>query len=127
MTHLTTTSSMRAHGGLSPDVGETRCSLQLRAGMSGVSVPALVAGRIPMSALRWHQGLATAFDSVAACELRSRRLGDGRNDLLGHAHPTDNVVAGDVVGDHPEERRQRSAAEAGVGLGKLSNRLGMAA
>lgn len=70
----------------------------------------------PLRSILWRRASCVHEVSVTAGTI-----------FAGHARPTDNVVAGDLVGDHPEERRQRSAAEAGVGPGKLSNRLGVAA
>ncbi len=95
--------------------------------MPGLSVSGPLARGISLSALRRRQGLAAGFGLVAMCELRPPSLGDGRDDLPGYAHPAHALVSGDVVGDHAEERRQRSGAAAGIGLGKLPNRLGLAA
>ena len=80
-----------------------------------------------MSTLRSRQSVAIAFGSVAVCELRSPGLGNRRNDLPGHAHPADVLVPGDLVGNHTEERCQRSGAAAGIGAGKLPDSLDLAA
>jgi hypothetical protein len=118
LTHLATTYSMAADGGLPSDCGGVGSALQLGAGVSGLSVPASMAGGISLSPLRRRQSLAVGFDVVAVCELRPPSIGYGRNDLPGYAHPADSLVPGDVVGDRAEERRQRSGAAAGAeGLG----------
>jgi len=50
-----------------------------------VSVPAPLAGRIPLPALRCRQGLALGFRFVAVCRLRPPGSSHGENDRLGHA------------------------------------------
>ena len=98
LTQVTPIYSMRAHGGLPSDRGGLRGALPLGAGLPGVSVPAPLAGGIPMPALRFRQGLAAAFRSPSVCGMRPPSFADGRNRLPGHAHPADGLVPGDVVG-----------------------------
>src|SRR5579875_2161988 len=95
-----------ADGGVSPYAGGVRSTIQLGAGMPGLSVSGPLARGIPLSALQRRQGLAARFGLVAMCELRPPSLGDGRDDLPGYAHPAHALVSGDVVGDHAEERRR---------------------
>src|SRR5579863_2315191 len=127
LTGLTTTYSMDGNGGLPSDFGGVRTAFQVGAVVSGLLVPASVAGRVSLSALRRHQGVAAEPGLVAVCELRPQSLGDGRNDLPGYAHAAHGLVPGDVVGDCSEERRQRPGTPTGVGSGQLPDCLGLAA
>ena len=127
LTGLTTTYSMPDSGGLPSDSGGVGTAFPFGAGVSGLFVPASVAGRVSLSVLRRHQGVAAELGLVAVCELRPQSLGDGRNDLPGYAHPAHGLVPGDVVGDRSEERRQRSGSATGVGSGQLADCLGLAA
>jgi len=63
--------------------------------------------------------LAGAGDSVAVRWLRAPELGDGGDDLPGHAQTTDALVSGDVGCYEPEERCQRHGYSEGVGPGQL--------
>ena len=86
LTQVTTIYSMPADGGLPSNTGGVRGALPLGTGLPGISVPAPLAGGLPLPALRCRQGLAPAVRSVAVRGLRPPSFGDGRNDLPGHAH-----------------------------------------
>src|SRR5579863_2116713 len=126
LTHLTPTCSISAYGGLPSNAGGAGGSLQFGAGVPGLPVPASVARRVSLSALRRGQSVAAGIGLVAVCALPSPSIGDSRNDLPGYPHCADGLVPSDVVGDGPEKRRQRSGAATRVGLGKLPNGLGLA-
>ena len=117
MTQATPIYSMRGRGGLPSDAGGIRGSLSLGAGLPGISVPAPLAGRIPLPALPCRQGLAPGFGFVAVCRLRPPSFGHGGNDLPGYPHSAQGSVPGHVVGDDSEERRQPSGVAARIGLG----------
>ena len=66
------------------------------------------------------------------CPPGMRRLripvpGDGRHDFPGHPDTPAVVVSGDVVDDHPEERRQRSRSAARARPEAIPDRLDLAA
>ena len=86
LTQVTTIYSMPADGGLPSNTGGVRGALPLGTGLPGISVPAPLAGGLPLPALRCRQGLAPAFRSVAVRGLRPPSFGDGRIDPPGHAH-----------------------------------------
>src|SRR5215472_1865229 len=67
-------------GGLPSDSGGVGTAFPFGAGVSGLFVPASVAGRVSLSVLRRHPGVAAELGLVAVCELRPQSLGDGRND-----------------------------------------------
>ena len=54
-------------------------------------------------------------------------LGDSRNYFSGYAHLLEVVVLRHVVGDYPEERRQRFGSPACVGPEAVPDRLDLAA
>jgi len=127
LTQVTTTCSMAGDGRLSSDGGGVGGAFSHGAGLPGVSVPIALADGVPLSQVRDWEGLVDAFGAVAVRRVRTPGLGDGRNDFPGHAHPADRLVSSDVVGDHTEERCECLGVAAGFGVGKLPNRLGLAA
>jgi len=54
-------------------------------------------------------------------------LGDSRDDLPGYAQAIDGLVSCDVLGNDPEERRQRTGLAAGARTQELPDRLDLAA
>ena len=85
LTQVTATYSMAAHAGLSPDLGGIRSVLYDREGLPGLSVPAALAGGLPVSALWAGEGMAAANDPAAVRRLPPSDLGDGRYDFPGYA------------------------------------------
>jgi len=126
LTQVAPICSMRADGGVPTESDGIRGELRQRGGMSGVSGEAPVAGGFRLSALRIGEGLAGA-GSVAVCWMRVPNFGDCRNDFPGHAHSVDGVVSRHVVGDDPEERRQRVGAATSAGPEEVRDSLDMAA
>src|SRR5450432_1972749 len=84
-------------------------------GVSVIPGATAVANRFRVSTLRVGEGVARAR-SVGMRPLRRSDFGDHRDDFSGHQDATTGVVSRHVVGDNPEERRQRlgSATRAGA-------------
>ena len=59
--------------------------------------------------------------------LSSPSFSDLGNDFSGQPTASDSMVSGGVVGDQPEERRQRHGFTARAGLEELQDGLGLAA
>src|SRR5712692_738119 len=127
-TQVTPRYSVRPRGGLSAGSRRIRATVRDRGGVPGVSGAAALAGRVSMPALWTGQGVAgTWWPAVALCDVCAPSLGDGRDDLPGHAGPVDHVVSRHLVGDQPEDRCQCLGLAARVGPPKLQDRLGVAA
>ena len=58
--------------------------------------------------------------------LSSPSFSNLRNDFSGQPTATDSMVSSGVVGDQPEERRQRHGLTAGAGLEELQDGLDLA-
>ena len=96
--------------------------------MPKVSVEVPLAGRVQMSAMWGSVGaLAHHTWSFALSVVRAPGIGHGGHDLRGHADFSANLVQRDVVCDQSEGRSECVGTEASAWLGKLSNRLGVAA
>jgi len=86
--------------------------------MSGVFDATAVASGFPLSPLRIREGMAGA-GSVGVCRVWVPDLSDCRNDLPGHADSVTRVVSRHVVGDDPEEWRQRVGTTTSAGTEEL--------
>jgi hypothetical protein len=86
--------------------------------MSGVFGATAVAGGFPLSPLRIREGMAGA-GFVGVCRVWVPDFGDGQNDLPGHADSVTRMVSRHVVGDDPEERRQRVGTATSAGTEEL--------
>ena len=95
--------------------------------MPNLSGAAAVAGRPPLCAMRPSESLARAYRVVPVRRMWTADLRDRRDHFSGHAHAIDDVVSRDVVGDQPEDRRERAAIAAGAGPRELRDRLDVAA
>src|SRR5208283_2875596 len=95
--------------------------------MPGVSFSSAMAGWFPLPALSAWQWVACARRALAVRRMRLSILGDGRDNLSGHPHAAAVVVPRDVVGDDPEEWRQRFGTAASVGLAPVRDGLDVAA
>jgi hypothetical protein len=60
VTHVAPTRSMAARGRVSTHLGGGRGAFYDRRGLPGLPCPAPLAGRLPLSALRWEQRMAPA-------------------------------------------------------------------
>ena len=80
-----------------------------------------------MSALWGREMLASPGRVATVRRLWTPDLGDSRNYFSGYAHLFEVVVLRHVVGDYPEERRQRFGSPACVGPEAVPDRLDLAA
>ena len=80
-----------------------------------------------MPAMWAWQLVAFARRAPAVRRMRLSILGDGRDNLSRHPYVAAVVVPRDVVGDDPEEWRQRFGAAASVGLAPVRDCLDVAA
>ena len=86
--------------------------------MSGIPDATPVADGFPLFPLRIGEGMAGSR-SLAVCRVRLPDFGDRRNDLPGHTDSVTRVVSRHVLGDDPEERRQRVGAATSAGAEEL--------
>lgn len=77
--------------------------------------------------LREAEGIADLGFAAGMGGLSSPGFSDLGNDLSGQPTASDSMVSGGVVGDQPEERRQRHELTAGAGLEELQDGLDLAA
>ena len=90
--------------------------------MSGVPDATAMAGRFSLSTLR--VGKAWPVRGLLECaRVWLPDFGDSGDDLPGHANAFARVVSRHVVGDHPEERRQRIGAATSAGPEELRDGL----
>lgn len=94
--------------------------------MSGIFGTATLAFGIRLSALRIKEGVARARD-LGMCRVRVPDVGDGGHDFPGYADSLAGLVSGHVVGDEPEERRQRAGPAASSGPEELRDGMDVAA
>src|ERR1017187_2013723 len=81
--------------------------------------PPAMAGWFPVSALRWWQVLACARRPAGVCSVWRPNIRDRRDHFPGHADAIARLVSRHVVGDDPEERRQRVRVAASAGVKEL--------
>lgn len=86
--------------------------------MSGLPGTTAVAERFPLSALWMGEGMAGSR-GIGVRRVWSPDFGDCRDDFPGHADAVTGVVSRYVVGDHPEEWRQRVGVAASAGPEEL--------
>ena len=85
LTQVAPTCSMAGCGGVSPESGRFRGSVRHRASVSGLPVPAAMAGGLPVPVLWRPSFLARAIRAHAVPSVWSPNVGDGGHDLPGHA------------------------------------------
>ena len=95
--------------------------------MSGLFVGAALAGGIRLSTMRHAVGLDDQSEPAGVCGMPVPGVRNGRHDFSGYAKTAGAVVPGDLVGDHPEEWRQRAGPATDPGVGQLRDRLDLAA
>ena len=95
--------------------------------MPGIFGPVAMADWLPLPTLRWGPVVAGPGGVAGVCGLWLPNFSNSGNDLPGHANPFTNLVPCDVVGDHPEERRQRFGSATSARTEELRDGLGVAA
>ena len=71
--------------------------------------------------------MAVSVGAAGMRQLRTSDIGNGGNHFPRHTQAPGLVVSHDVVGDQPEERRQRSGSPTSAGIGKLQDGLDVVA
>lgn len=127
LTQVTTTCSVSGGGRLSARSAGAGAPLFDRGGLPGVFVSTSLAGRILLPTLRESEGLAGLRFAVGMRGLSSPGFSDLGNDFSGQPTASDSMVSGGVVGDQPEERRQRHGLTARAGVEELQDGLDLAA
>jgi len=79
----------------------------------GIPGTASVAFGFCLSAVRITEGVAGA-GALGVCRVRVPDFGHGRDDFPRYEDSLASLVSGYVVGDEPEERRQRAGPAAGT-------------
>src|SRR3989442_6952866 len=79
-----------------------------------------------LSLVRWGEGVADEARAVDVHRVWPPGLADGGHDLPGHPDLVGAVVRRDLVGDEPEERRERARVAAHPRIGKLPHGLDLA-
>jgi len=127
LTQVTPTCSVCGGGRLSARSAGVGAPFLDRGGLQGVSVSTSLAGGILLSALWSSEGMASLGFAMGVRGLSSSNFGDSGDDFSRQSAAADIVVPGGVVGDQPEERRQRHGLTAGAGLEELQDGLDLAA
>ena len=94
--------------------------------MPGILGTASVAFWFRLSAVRITEGVAGA-GALGVCPVRVPDFGDGGDDFPGYEDSVASLVSGHVVGDEPEERRQRAGPAAGTWPQELRDGMDLAA
>src|SRR5260370_13272162 len=119
LTQVATTCSVSGGGRLSARSAGAGASLFNRGGLPGVFVSTALAGRILLPTLRGSESMAGLGLAMGMRGLPSPGFSDFGNDLSGQPIAFDFMVSGGVVGDQPEERRQRHGLTACAALEAL--------
>ena len=64
--------------------------------------------------------------AIRVREMREANIGNSRDNFSGHQKAFAELVHGDLVGNHAEERRERGRFTANSWLGQLSDRMDLA-
>src|SRR6266478_222251 len=101
-------------------------ALQHRSGVSAIPLCTPLARGVPLSRLRWDQGLGNAERALAVRRLSISGVGYRRHDFPRQPLAADHVVSSDVLHDESEKWCQRLGPATGVGFWELQDRLGSA-
>ena len=87
--------------------------------MPGVFGAIALAGRFPLSAVRWWECMAGPQGAAGMLGVRCADFGNGGNHLPGHTNSPAGLVSRHVVGNDAKERRQRTGIAASAGAEEL--------
>ncbi len=95
--------------------------------MPGIPVPASMARRLSLPALRLRSLLAGTVGAYAVPGVWSSDIGDGGDDFPRHTQTAGGLVPGHVLVGEPEERGQCPGVAESVGVGQLQDGMDVAA
>lgn len=126
MTQVTPKYSVPRRGGLSSDARGVRAAVCHRRGLPSLLGPAPLARGSGVSPVQRADGVGHSPGPVGLRRVCVPALRHRRDDLPGHALPLEPVVPCHLVGNEPEDWRQRPGVAAGPGPGELPHGLDLA-
>lgn len=85
--------------------------------MCGIPGAAALAGRIPLSSMPEHEGVAYGRRSLVLRWMRATGFGHGRHGLRSHPYASGGMVRGGLVRDEPETRASALGLQRVLGFG----------